>query len=184
MTDKKWEIGLDGYPVDPNHPWYSRESSTPLEDFIARELDQCKRSWEGGNFPALSDAMKICSKYDKILPSWANQAIQKQLLKIFERKPEGKHGRTANPKSSYRQNWIHFQRWATVQELRERSDELREMGYKARWTDDEVFLTASDGLKGQPGAGSASAIRSSYLKVQMAFKEGGDPRPYTFSGAY
>lgn len=173
----KWEVGVDGFPTDPAHPWNrDRRTSEQFQKDRFRERLAClERAWHEGQIFALRDAVKECHKRRQPLPGWLNEGIVGLLSDPDSLR--GKRGRLARAKTAAEQNRIHYERWATVDELRDRREELAEVvGYKPTW--EAAFQNASEELRGGLGRGTPDAIKASYLLVNRLFKSGKGARLY------
>lgn len=164
MSSDKWEIGPDGWPVDPRHPANSGPSSMPqsLDAWVLREIGKCERAWLAGSYIALIDVVMVCAEYERPLPRWANKAVFDALGAQFTGTGKGHKGRTANAKAAYLENEKHMARFYTVRELREYEG--------VKWT--AVFIEAAERLKGTPAYGAPDTIRDSYRLVSRDAKEG------------
>jgi len=72
--------------------------------------------------------------------------------------------------AAYQQAQVHYERWDTVVEARERPDVLRELGFKPTW--DGAYEAAAKVLAKTPARGSPLQMRKSYLKVKRDMKRG------------
>lgn len=143
-----------------------------LAAFVDRRLAACERAWAAGNYPALMDAVGLCTNYGRPLPAWVARATLDALAERYEGVVGEKRGRLANPKAEYRQNYIHYCRWDAVNELRDRQAELEPAGYDLRW--EKIFHVVSEYLNQSRSIafGGPDAIRKSYQLVQRAFRNG------------
>ena len=166
----KWEVGADGFPTDPAHPW-NRDRRTAEQfqkDRFRERLAYLERAWHEGQIFALRDALKECHKRRQPLTGWLYEAIVGLLSDPDSLR--GKRGRLARAKTAAEQNSVHYERWATVDELRERREELAEVGYKPTW--EAAFQNASEELRGELGRGTPEAIKASYRLVNGLIKSG------------
>lgn len=188
MSDK-WEIGLDGWPVSPDHP-ANRDKRTieqiKQDRFIA-EIMVLERAWHDGSFYALARAVKICGERGMPLPFWTEAGVQKVIADHFHgRLPKGR-GRSANPKSAHRDNMVHLERWSEVDYVRRYwrhiADPDVESGpdvengkhfvpIRNRPTLEQAYELVSQNLHGTPSGGTADAIKKSYQLVERFHREG------------
>jgi hypothetical protein len=176
MSGQDWEIGVDGLPVDPDHP-FNRDRRTAEEwrqEIVERELRRMERAWGQGVTRALSDAVRFCHRSSVPPPVWVVQGIQAALAQYG-----GQHrrwGRLATPEERERQNRIHHERWDAVTELRERKDELAALGYHPSWQ--EAYVNASEKLAGTEAEGSPESMKKSYQLVERLMRSGKGARFY------
>jgi hypothetical protein len=146
----KWEIGPDGSPTSPDHPWNRnrRTSAEVRAEFFKREIERCERGWLSGVAEAVTDAVLLCGEHQAPPPRWLCEAVRV----VVERDFLGAATR--------KWDMIHFARWDAVQELRDRKGER---GIPKTWA--ECYDLASEVLKRTEAHGSAETIRASYKRV-------------------
>jgi hypothetical protein len=114
-----------------------------------------------GDSKALRRAVEVCGGEKKPLPAWAERAV----LALID---QGQR-----PKGVPAKLDAHLTRWALVAELRDRSEELKDKGYKPTW--EAAFENVSKKLRGTKARGSPGTIKKSYRKVQRLIKSGWGP---------
>lgn len=110
------------------------------------ELAVLERSYRGGDFLALIDAVRLLGKRDKIPPGLAHDLIEELVKHV------GKRGLM---------RWVERRRWRYVRKAFERTFPN---GDRLKY--EEVFDYVSDQLKDTPAAGAPETIRKSYEKVE------------------
>jgi hypothetical protein len=157
--DEKYAIGIDGYPLDPDHPW-NRPNSETLEQsrkriFWRRMLDH-ERAWMAGNTSAIAEAVATCWRFREPPPAWLWEAIDQ----FVDR-------RTPNAEKRRRREMdIHMMRWIAVTELRERRFELP-FGDDRGMTWEKCYAAVAEMLADTEAAGSEETIRASYKLIQQ-----------------
>ena len=174
----RWEIGPDGFPTDPNHPFYRQDGRSVderREARLHRRFVSQRRAWEAGNMPALEDALRLSRQVSVSPPDWALDALEGLLRDAMRGTTVARRGRTARPSVSYREDMKHFERWELVRECREWDDDRGEWARKSL---DNAYSIASEYLGGTDVASSEDTIKRSYRLVERAIKRGLDARFY------
>jgi hypothetical protein len=166
-----WQVDEDGWPVSPHHPANKdkRNIEEIREDWIKRQEASFEAKFKDGAENALIDIILLCERYGRCLPRWAVQPIVTSLTNggLVSKK----RGRVGNASAAARQNAIHYQRWATVKELRDRRQEFAEsLGFETTW--EAAFNNAHDSLKGTFAQGSPDAVKKSYQLVERLGRQG------------
>lgn len=141
---------------------------------------------------AVAAALDYCEKYSLAVPSWALSASSKVLRELLLQSRPAKRGRANHPIARYRQDFIDYERWDAVKEVRQKQPEVLEHVNEMRthrnfprsdlaagekllkWAGkdwDRAYECAAMLLLGREAFASVGTIRASYLKVQKHFSQ-------------
>jgi len=155
------EIGEDGFPTDPKHPFNLQADVTPEEArarHIRRELRRFRMSWEAGVSVALRDAVRFCNMWDIAPPDWVVNGVSSL---ISGEAPKRRIGR-----GSHAEDMKDFTRWDHVVTLREH---LKLNGEWQSW--DDCYWRVSTYLEGKPEEGAEDTIKKAYQRVEKRMRE-------------
>jgi hypothetical protein len=158
---KPYGCDINGYPLDPDHPWNwpAEEQEREHQRAFARRLDLLGHDWREGDLLAAAEAARLCRLYRQPPPPWLVDAIA--ALVDQHMTDAEKRGRRALA--------IHLARWEAVKELRERRQQLLEEHGDDRGTSwERVWPAVSDILNNTAAAGSEETVRASYKLIQDA----------------
>jgi hypothetical protein len=156
----KGDVGPDGYPLDPEHPFNKMTAADWNARFIARELDAFERAFKAGADAALTDVVRFCGPRELPLPRWAWEALLNR--------PAGK--RRPGPRAKLEVHWL---RWNVVECLRHPfHSEIKPL------TKEAAFDRAADELRGTIAEAERSTIEESYDFVRGEIKNGTYARFY------
>lgn len=158
LVATQYEIGADGWPVDPEHP-ANRETAA---EWKARTLaERHHRNWmrlrlavEGGHIEAIAAAVRYCYQRREVPPAWLVDAVEMVSARARNARP-GRQGRKENVA-------VDFARWDLIEYLRD----THGMSKKA------AIAEASILSRGTPEAGSETAFGESHDKVRKSIDAG------------
>lgn len=152
------EIGIDGWPVDPQHP----VNTETAEQWIARRLTERHHdNWrrlqvaaEGDRIEAIAAAVRYACIRREPPPMWLVQSVERLAARAARAKP-GRKGRLPNPA-------LHFARWELVEHLR------TQHGFSKK----DAINEASRLSVGTPERGEPGRFADSHKEVHRAIKAG------------
>jgi hypothetical protein len=150
---KPYGCDINGYPLDPNHPW-NWPTGEQEREHIARRLDLLEHDWRRGDLLAAAEAARLCRLYRQPPPPWLVNAIATLVDQHM----------TDAEKRDRRAFDDHRDRWEAVRELRERRHQRLEQfndGRGMRW--EKIWRHVADVL----GCGE-EAVRRSYRLIKAA----------------
>jgi hypothetical protein len=131
-----------------NNPLFSYES--PWLNYEPKErLEDLKEFVAAGVAPAIHDAWSLIIDNELAVPDWIAEPSKTLIAKALPR------GRV-----SYRSKMMNYYRWRTVKRLRSQNVER-----------EDVFVDASEALRGTQYHAGRDAIETSYKKVQKGLKD-------------
>ena len=155
------DIGEDGFPTDPKHPFNLQPEVSPEEArsrYIRRELRRFLMSWQAGVSVALRDAVRFCNRWNIAPPGWVVNGVSRLISGEAPKKGRGRGG--------YAEDMKDFTRWDHVVTLREH---LKLNGEWQSWED--CFWRVSESLEGTPEEGAYDTIKKSYQRVEKRARE-------------
>jgi hypothetical protein len=145
-----------GRPLWPDHPWNQPE---PPRDPTAERLELLRRAFRQGVKLAAVEAMLVCQRRGVSWPAWLQDEGLNIILAVLVG-DDKRRGRNGNWLSEYRADFVHFVRWDTVEEVRERQKiALPDDDLGKTW--DECYSAASKLLRGTFAAGTSETIKRS-----------------------
>ena len=132
-----------------------KSTSSPLPDYIQRDLETFRKAFAAGNEAGLFDALVFCKREKLTLPDWALDAsIIRQREYIF-----GETKRHAKWQRQFRQDMIDMGRAEMVKDCRD---------HGAPWK--AVYDAASRMIGGTEDEGKPDAIEKSYKRFTRTMK--------------
>jgi hypothetical protein len=148
-------VRRDGWPADYDPKKEKRER---LVAFGERMLWLERRWRDAGDMTAIERAALECQLHRQPPPSWLTDAIA---TLVDRRMPD-------DEKRLRRDFDVHQRRWEAVTELRARRSELAERGDRRGMKWEACWEAVSAELAKSAAAGSAAAVKKSYLLVERA----------------
>lgn len=157
-----WEIGVDGFPVDPEHP----ANTTTIEKAFAQRaarrhqanLKRIKAAAEGNRWDAVAVGVRYCRESHEVPPQWLVSAVERLAQHATNPPPKRGRGRPRKPANAA----IHLKRWELVDHL------IHQHGR----TELAAFSEASELSEGEPEAGAPDTFKDSYNIVRTWIRDG------------
>jgi hypothetical protein len=157
---KPFGCDVNGYPLDPNHPWNrpEEEQARERERLFGRRMYLLERDWRAGDATAIAEGVRECRLAQQPPPRWLADAVAAWIERQMD----------AAEKRSRRDLAIHMKRWEEVTELHERGHDLLEQhGDDDRGTSLERCYVAVSEFGAEAGV-SDETIKASYKLIQNA----------------
>lgn len=88
------------------------------DEYYRQELEQYRKLWEGGLFPALFEAVQSCAMWQIPLPEWASLGALNCIRSAYENgfigDGESRGGRHTSRRGRLNMDYRHYVRWAAV----------------------------------------------------------------------
>jgi hypothetical protein len=167
-----------------------------IDELHEAELECLRLMFGSGSVIAMEAALHYCKKHKLTWPTWLQVELERMSRRLLSGTSTKKRGRSNADVPRYLQDMIHYKRWSAVDEvfeaqrhLQREIDKLRGLrGLKAlklrkqleakladlgRANLPNAFASASEMLEGTGAACKDDAIKTSYDKVQRAFRDAG-----------
>jgi len=169
-----------------------------VKKWLANELENCEAAYRSGVQAALTDALFLCLTMKQTAPEWVVAAAEEVTGDAAGGVVQRGIGRTASAAARYRADIVHFDRWASVKDIREKQirhrgtldriikddpadpmiHRVRALIEKVGETWDDAYNAASAILRGTFAQGSPGAMKDSYQFVEREVKAGNAARFY------
>jgi hypothetical protein len=157
-----------------------------VDDRDRRELDRLHKAYQAGLVLALVDACAYCAEWDIEVPTWAVKAIPPLLAALLQGKSPRHRGPGGNPIAYARRIYIDYDRWSTVEEVRERQVGPEWPEYLGLVNDPNLGETERKRLIQyshlDPGRTLEDAFRIA-SELLVGTRSSGSPRPFATAGS-
>jgi|GEM_PF-1822882 len=126
-----------------------------LDEFVDKQVADCRRFYELGDYRQLITAFRWCTMYDRPLPAWVADEALNALKFIYETGGAPGKGKTGGPKTKLIRSKVHRERHRVAAWQLARRD--IDGGNR-----EAAFERASAHLRGTFAQGSARAVEDSY----------------------